>query len=123
MSIETAIILVIIGLAAGVLGGMMGVGGAIIMIPAMIYFLNMSQHAAQGTSLAVMLPPIGLLAVYNYYKTGDVKISYALIIAVGFIVGSYFGSKYALKIPATALRKIFGFFILLMALQLIFGKK
>ena len=72
ITLETAIILIFIGLAGGFLGGMMGIGGAIIMIPAMVFFLNMSQHSAQGTSLAVMLPPIGFLAVYNYAKTGDV---------------------------------------------------
>ena len=91
MNLTTIIILVIIGLMAGVFGGMFGVGGAIIMIPALVYFLGVDQHTAQGTSVAIMLPPIGLFAAYNYYKAGQVNIWYAVIIAVTFLVGGYFG--------------------------------
>jgi uncharacterized protein len=123
MTLETALVLILIGLAAGTLGGMMGVGGAIIMIPAMVYFLGMSQHSAQGTSLAVMLPPVGFLAVYNYYKSGEINIKYAIVIGLAFVIGGYFGSKLSLKVPSDMLRKIFGVFMLLMAIQLIFGKK
>jgi len=123
MSTIEVITLIAIGLMAGIFGGMFGVGGAIIMIPAMVYFLSVDQHTAQGTSLAVMLPPIGLFAAYNYYKAGQVNIWYAVIIAVSFMVGGYFGSMIALKLPENLMKKMFGIFLLLTALRLIFSKQ
>ncbi len=123
MDTLTVLILIVIGLMAGVFSGIFGVGGAVIMIPALVYFLSMDQHTAQGTSLAVMLPPIGLFAAYNYYKAGQVNIWYALIIAVSFIIGGYFGSKIALNLPDNLMKKIFGVFLLLTALKLIFSKQ
>ena len=112
-----------IGLMAGVFGGMFGVGGAIVMIPAMVYFLGVDQHTAQGTSLAVMLPPIGLFAAYNYYKVGQVNIWYAIIIAFTFLIGGYFGSKIALNLPEQLMKKIFAVFLILTALKLFFSKQ
>jgi len=123
MDTTTVFILIAIGLMAGVFGGLFGVGGAVIMIPALVYFLSVDQHTAQGTSLAVMLPPIGLFAAYNYYKAGQVNIWYALIIAAAFMIGGYFGSMIALKLPEQLMRKIFGVFLLLTALKLIFSKQ
>jgi uncharacterized membrane protein YfcA len=123
MSLTTIFILVIIGLMAGVFGGMFGVGGAIIMIPALVYFLGVDQHTAQGTSVAIMLPPIGLFAAYNYYKAGQVNIWYAVIIAVAFMAGGYFGSLIALKIPENLLKKLFGILLLILALRMIFAKQ
>jgi uncharacterized membrane protein YfcA len=123
MNLTTIIILVIIGLMAGVFGGMFGVGGAIIMVPALVYFLGVDQHTAQGTSVAIMLPPIGLFAAYNYYKAGQVNIWYAVIIAIAFLVGGYFGSKIALALPENLMKKIFGILLLLVALRIIFSKQ
>jgi uncharacterized membrane protein YfcA len=123
MNLTTIIILIMIGLMAGIFGGMFGVGGAIVMIPAMVYFLGVDQHTAQGTSLAVMLPPIGLFAAYNYYKDGQVNIWYAVIIAITFMIGGYFGSKLALNLPEHLMRKIFAAFLILVALKLIFSKQ
>jgi len=123
MNLTTIIILVIIGLMAGVFGGMFGVGGAIVMIPALVYFLGVDQHTAQGTSLAVMLPPIGLFAAYNYYKDGQVNIWYAVIIAITFMIGGYFGSKIALHLPEQLMKKVFAIFLILVALKLIFSKQ
>jgi hypothetical protein len=123
MSVTTIVILIIIGLMAGVFGGMFGVGGAIIMIPALVYFLGVDQHTAQGTSVAIMLPPIGLFAAYNYYKAGEVNIWYAVIIAVAFMVGGYFGSMIALKLPENLMKKIFGILLILIALRMIFSKQ
>ena len=80
------------------------------MIPALVFFMGFSQQTAQGTSLAVMLPPVGILAAYNYYKAGHVDIKFALILAGTFLIGSYFGSKYALTLPQATLKKIFGVF-------------
>ena len=112
METTTALILVIIGLMAGVFGGIFGVGGAIVMIPAMVYFLGVDQHTAQGTSLAVMLPPIGLFAAYNYYRAGQVNIWYAIIIAISFMIGGYFGSKIALNLPEQLMKKTFAVFLM-----------
>jgi len=123
MGVTTVLILIVIGLFAGVFGGMFGVGGAVIMIPALVYFLSMEQHIAQGTSVAVMLPPIGLLAAYNYYKAGAVNLWYAVIIAVAFMIGGYFGSKVALAFPGHIMRKIFGVILLLIALKMILSKQ
>ncbi len=123
MDTTTVFILIAIGLMAGIFSGMFGVGGAIIMIPALVYFLSVDQHTAQGTSLAVMLPPIGLFAAYNYYKAGQVDIWYAVIIAVSFMIGGYYGSKIALNISENLMKKIFGVFLLLTALKLIFSKQ
>ena len=123
METTTVLILIAIGLMTGVFGGIFGVGGAIIMIPALVFFLSVDQHTAQGTSLAVMLPPIGLFAAYNYYKAGQVNIWYAVIIAVTFMIGGYFGSMIALKLPENLMKKVFGIFLILTALKLIFSKQ
>jgi uncharacterized membrane protein YfcA len=122
MSGSTFLILIIIGLAAGFLGGMVGLGGGIILIPALVMFLAMDQRMAQGTSIAIMLPPIGLFAVYNYYKAGYVNIKYALVIAVVFMVGGYLGSKLALNVPVNILKKIFALLLVLVAAKMVFTK-
>ena len=120
MDLETFLILILIGLVTGAVGGMLGIGGALILIPALVYFVGFSQHEAIGTSLAVMLPPIGLFAAYNYYKAGQVNIKYALIIAAAFMIGSYFTSRLALKMPENLIRKIFSVFIILIAIRMFF---
>ncbi|MBE0652899.1 MAG: sulfite exporter TauE/SafE family protein [Bacteroidales bacterium] len=122
MTFSVIVILILTGLLAGFAGGVMGIGGALIMIPAMVFLLGMSQHDAQGTSLATMLAPIGILAVLNYYKAGHVNIRYALIIMVAFVIGSWFGSKWAVDIPAKTLKQVFGVLLLLVATKMIFGK-
>jgi uncharacterized membrane protein YfcA len=122
MATSLILILVIIGILTGVMAGMLGIGGAIIMIPALVLFTGFSQQMAQGTSLAVMLPPIGILAALNYYKAGQVNIKYAIILAVFFLVGSYFGSKFALTLPQAVLKKIFGILLLLVAAKMLLGK-
>jgi len=122
MSISMLLILLGIGIITGVLAGMLGIGGAIIMTPALLYFMGFSQHMAQGTSLAVMLPPIGIIAAYNYYKAGEVNIKFALILAAAFLLGSYFGSKLALNLPQETLRKMFGVLMLLVAAKMLFTK-
>lgn len=124
MSITTLIILILIGVSAGVLSGLIGVGGGIIVVPCLVYFLGLTQHSAQGTSLALMLPPIGILAVYNYYKADALNIKYALIIAAAFVVGGYLGSKVSLTYISEALmKKIFGVIMLVAAVKLIFFSK
>jgi uncharacterized protein len=122
MSTSMILILIVIGIITGVMAGMLGIGGAIIMIPALVFLLGISQQTAQGTSLAVMLPPVGIIAAYNYYKAGHVNIKFAIILAVFFLVGSYFGSKIALTLPQNALKKIFGIILLLVAAKMLLSK-
>jgi hypothetical protein len=122
MSTTMILILIVIGIITGVMAGMLGIGGAIIMIPALVYLIGISQQTAQGTSLAVMLPPVGIIAAYNYYKAGHVNIRFAIILAVFFLVGSYFGSKLAVKIPENMLRKIFGVLLLAVAVKMLLSK-
>ena len=122
MTITTILILIVIGLLAGMLSGIVGIGGGLLMIPMLIFFLGLSQHAAQGTSLAVMLPPIGILAAMNYYKAGFVEWKFALIIATTFIIGGYFGAKFAVNVSPTVLKKIFGAVLLVASIKMIFGK-
>ena len=122
MSNSVLLLLVVIGTITGILAGMLGIGGAILMIPALVFLLGLSQHTAQGTSLAVMLPPIGILAAYNYYKAGQVNIKFAIILAIAFIIGSYFGSKIALNLPQPVLKKIFGILLLLIAARMLLTK-
>jgi uncharacterized protein len=118
----TAIILLCVGLIAGILSGLVGVGGGIIIVPALVYFMGVSQHEAQGTSLAVLLLPVGIFAVINYYKAGYVDIKSTLIIASTFLIGGYIGSKISIAIDQNMVKKIFGVFLLLVAFKMILGK-
>jgi len=117
----TILILVGIGILAGILSGFIGIGGGLLIVPALIYFLGLSQFQAQGTSLAIMLPPVGILAFFNYYKSGNVNITYALIIAVTFIIGGYFGSKFALKMSPVKVKFIFGLIMLYAAVRMLWS--
>lgn len=119
MDFSTIAMLAAIGLAAGMLGGFIGVGGGVIIVPGLIYFLGMSQHGAQGTSLALMLPPIGILAFINYYKAGVVDLRFAAIIALAFIIGGYFGSKLSLKMDPQKVKFAFGLLMLYVSINLI----
>ncbi len=122
MPLPTILILVLIGLIAGVMSGFVGVGGGIVVVPALIFFIGLTQHQAQGTSLALLMTPVGMFAVYNYYKSGNVKVDYALYIALGFLFGAFLGSKVALKLPPDIIKKVFGAFMLIVALKMIFSK-
>lgn len=117
------IILVLIGLIAGAFSGMFGIGGGLVMVPAMVFFLSMSQHSAQGTSLGVLVIPVAAVAAYNYYKAGELNVKFAVIIALSFVVGGYFGSKLSLGISEVMLKRVFGVLMLAMAVKLIFFTK
>jgi uncharacterized membrane protein YfcA len=117
------IILVLIGLIAGAFSGMFGIGGGLVMVPAMVFFLAMSQHSAQGTSLGVLVIPVVAVAAYNYYKAGELNVKFAIIIALSFVVGGYFGSKLSLGVSEVMLKRIFGVLMLAMAMKLIFFTK
>jgi uncharacterized membrane protein YfcA len=119
---NTVLVLLAIGLAAGMLSGLVGVGGGIIIVPVMVYLLGYNQHHAQGTTLFLFMLPVGALGVFNYYKSGNVDFKAALIIGCTFIVGSYLGSKASLALDQNTVKKIFGVIIFLVSLKMIFGK-
>ena len=123
MTIQTILILVVIGIAAGLLSGLVGIGGGLIIVPALIFFLGFSQKTAQGTSLGILLLPIGILAVINYYKADHVDIKTVWLVAVGFIAGGFFGSKIALSLPQETVKKIFAIVLLLVAFKMLFIDK
>lgn len=122
MSVTTIIILLLIGVLAGVLSGFVGVGGGVVIVPALVFFLGYTQHMAQGTSLALMLPPIGLLGFYNYYKSGNTNLTAAALIGVAFILGAYFGSKLSISLDQRLVQKVFGVIMLIASLKLLIGK-
>jgi uncharacterized membrane protein YfcA len=122
MSLNEIIILLIIGLSAGMIAGALGVGGAIIIVPALVYFFNMPQHTAQGTSLAILLFPIGILAFLNYYRHGYVNFKVAVIVMLAFIIGGYFGSLLSVNLPEKPLRILFGVLMLVAGMKMILGK-
>jgi uncharacterized protein len=119
MDLTTWMLLLAIGLIAGLASGFVGIGGGMIIVPALVFGLGLSQHMAQGTSLAMMIPPIGILAVMSYYKAGAVQVQYAAILAVTFVLGAWLGSKWALKLNPTLVRFVFGVFMALAAGRLI----
>jgi len=119
MTIVQVLILVAIGILSGMLSGVFGVGGGIIIVPALVYFLNLTQREAQGTSLAILLLPVGIFAVYNYHKAGLINYYYALIIVATFVIGAYFGSKLAIITPDKILKKVFGGIMIVAALKMI----
>lgn len=119
---QTVGLLVITGLLAGILSGFVGVGGGIIMVPAMVWLLGYSQHQAQGTSLAVLMFPVVFMAVRNYYRAGMIDPKVVAVIALAFVLGGYYGSKWSLALPMATVQKVFGGIMLLASLKLIFGK-
>jgi uncharacterized protein len=122
MNITQIFLIIIIGLAGGFLSGTFGIGGGIIIVPALVFLLGMSQSGAQGTSLTMMLAPVGILAVINYYKAGYVNFKYAVLLMVFFVVGSYFGSKLAIHLSDKVLKQAFGVILLLAGTKMILGK-
>jgi len=119
MTTEMVITLLIIGLAAGILSGLVGVGGGLIVVPALIFFLGYSQHQAQGTSLGLLLLPVGILAVINYYNKGQVDIKVVAVMGIAFVLGGWLGSKMALRLPADTVKKIFAVFLFYSAFKLL----
>ena len=122
MTLQTILSLILIGILAGFLSGLVGVGGGIIMVPLLVLFLSLSQHQAQGTSLAVLAVPVTALAVFNYYKEGQLNLKYAAIIALFFVVGSIVGSKFALTLDQKVLKKIFAVVLVVIAGKMLLEK-
>ena len=119
---QTILLLVVIGLVAGMLSGLVGIGGGLLMVPALVWLLSYSQHQAQGTSLAVLMLPVVFLAARDYYKAGHIDPKVVGVIAAAFVVGGYFGGKWALVLPADQLRKVFGVILLLASIKLLLNK-
>ena len=113
---------VLLGLVVGVLSGLLGLGGGIIVVPALLYLFKLSQQQAQGTTVAMLVPPIGILAAWEYYRQGYVNIQMAAFLCVGFFFGSFFGARWATDLSSATLQKVFGVFLMLLALRMIFGK-
>jgi uncharacterized protein len=122
MTTQVILSLILIGILAGVLSGLVGVGGGIIMVPLLVMFFSFNQQEAQGTSLAVLAVPVTAVAVFNYYKAGQVNLKYAAIIAVFFILGSIVGSKFALTLDQKTLKKIFAIVLLVIAGKMLLEK-
>ena len=119
----TQILLCIVwGLVAGVASGFLGIGGGIILVPVLGLIFGLTQHQAQGTTLALMIPPIGLLAALKYYSAGNVNIKIAIFVCLGFFFGGYLGASLVHHVPDTVLRRIFGFVMLFVSLRLIFWR-
>lgn len=116
------IMFTVVGLVAGVISGLLGIGGAVFMIPVLVLFFGMSQHTAQGTTLAMMLPPVTILAVMTYHKSGNMDWKVATLLCLGFVFGSFFGAKFAVTIHPDVLKKVFGFVLLILAVRMIIGK-
>jgi uncharacterized membrane protein YfcA len=114
----TVILVLALGIVAGILVGLLGIGGGIVMVPAMIYVLHMDQHLAQGTSLFILLPPIGLGALREYWKAGNVDLRAGIFCAVGIMVGAYVGSKFAVPMSTQKLKGLFGGFLIFSAVLL-----
>ena len=113
---------IILGLVGGTLAGLLGIGGAIVIVPALVYMFGFEQKMAQGTTLAMLIPPIGLLAVWQYYQSGNVDMKVAGILCIGMFVGGYFGGYIANHVSADLMRKIFGIALLLISIKMIFWK-
>jgi len=116
------IVYLIVGGVTGIFGGVLGLGGGVIIIPVLVYVFKMSQHQAQGTTLAALVPPIGLLAAIKYYQAGHVNVKIAALIAAGFFVGGYFGAEIAQRISEPMLKRYFGIFLAAAGMYMYFGK-
>ncbi len=113
---------VILGLVAGIISGLIGIGGGIIIVPALVFIFGMTQHQAQGTTLALMVPPIGLLAAWTYYRQGYVNLKVAGLICLGFFVGGLLGARVATSLPTRVLEKVFGVALFLVSIKMIFSR-
>jgi uncharacterized membrane protein YfcA len=116
------LLFVVLGLVAGGISGLVGLGGGIIVVPALVYLFHFSQKDAQGTTLALLLPPIGIFAVMAYQKAGHVNFKVAALLALGFVLGSFFTARLAPHISNTLLTRMFGGFLLLIAIKMLFNK-
>lgn len=116
------VLLIFLGIAAGMASGLVGIGGGVILVPGLVFLFGLTQHQAQGTTLALMVPPIGIVAAWTYWRQGYVDLRIAGLICVGFLIGSLLGARFSISLSNATLQKAFGVFLLSLALKLIFGK-
>ena len=117
------LILLAIGLVAGVFAGMFGIGGGLIIVPALLFFLKLPATEAIGTSLAALIPPVGLLGAAEYYRNGFINIRYAGLVALGLFVGAYFGARIMVSLPPEVIRRVYGLFLLAIAVRMLIAGK
>jgi uncharacterized membrane protein YfcA len=121
-SMTHIVLYLLLGLVAGSLSGLIGIGGGVIIVPALVFLFGFSQHLAQGTTLSLLVPPIGILAAWTYYKQGYVDLQIAALICAGFLLGGLIGAKFAIGLSSLLLKRIFGIAMLLVSLKMIFSK-
>lgn len=119
MGVQMILILVLIGLASGMLSGLVGVGGGIIIVPALVFFLHFSQHQAQGTSLGLLLLPVGILAVLNYYRQGYIDMKVIAVMSIAFVLGGWLGSKLSLVLSEVLTKRIFAIILIYAAFRML----
>jgi uncharacterized protein len=119
----TIIGLIVLGIVAGVLSSMVGIGGGIVIVPTLVMAFGLAQHNAQGTTLAMLSFPVALASVYNYHKAGQVSWHFVLWLCLGFVVGSYFGSQYALQIPAKSIKRVFAVVMIVIAIKMLWESR
>jgi uncharacterized membrane protein YfcA len=112
----------ILGVLAGTLSGLVGIGGGVILVPALVFLFGFSQHSAQGTTLALMVPPIGILAAWTYYRQGHVDLKIAGFVCAGFLLGGLLGARFAAGMSNIMLERIFGLLLLFISLKMLFAK-
>lgn len=123
MTITSVLGILLIGLIAGILSGMVGIGGGIVIVPSLVLFYGLSQHTAQGTTLAMLSLPVSMVAAYSYYQKGMVEWKTALLLCLGFVVGGYFGSRIAIGLNPLTLKRVFAVMLLLVAIKYLFIDK
>ncbi len=119
VSMFIILLYMLLGLAAGFLGGLVGIGGGVIIVPVLVFLFGLSQHKAQGTTLALLVPPIGILAAWTYFKQGYVDLKIAICICIGFFLGGLFGAKLATSLSNNVLEKVFGIALILIGLKML----
>ena len=113
---------IFLGLCAGTMSGLVGIGGGIIIVPALVFFFKFAQHTAQGTTIAMLIPPVGILAVVTYYRYGMVDLKAAALLCIGFVAGALIGARLATGMQSMMLEKIFGGILLLISLHMLFRR-
>ncbi len=116
------VLYILLGVAVGAFSGLLGIGGGVVLIPALIFLFKMTQHQAQGTTMAMLVPPIGLLAAWTYYKAGHVNLVAAAALCAGFVLGSYYGAKWAVNLPGVWLHRVFGGVLIAIGIKMIFTR-
>ncbi|OPZ46877.1 MAG: Sulfite exporter TauE/SafE [Actinobacteria bacterium ADurb.BinA094] len=115
--------LLLVGLATGILAGMFGIGGGLVIVPALLFILKLKELEAIGTSLAALIPPVGLLGALEYYRNGHVNLKYAALIAIGLFAGAWFGAKIMMPLPPQLIRRIYGVFLAVIAARMLITGK